>query len=91
MPVRVRCQLQSKKVTMQMMMLMTAHLVKSLCVGVHQTVEKEDVRAGRHLHHGYDHINDDDIDDNIDDIIGDDNDDDMMMIIKLMMILMMMI
>ena len=29
---------------------MTAHLVKSLCVGVHQTVEKEDVGAGRHLH-----------------------------------------
>ena len=26
-----------------------AHLVKSLCVGVHQTVEKEDVGAGRHL------------------------------------------
>ena len=44
---------------------MMAHLVKSLCVGVHQTVEKEDVGAGRHL----DDDDDDDDDDDYDNLI----------------------
>ena len=33
---------------------MRSRLVKSLCVGVHQTVEKEEVSAGRHLHQDQD-------------------------------------
>ena len=34
--------------------MMRSRLVKSLCVGVHQTVEKEEVSAGRHLHQDQD-------------------------------------
>ena len=54
-----------------------AHLVKSHCVGVHQTVEKEDVGAGRHLHNDNgDNDDDDDVDDDDNDDADDDDDDD---------------